>query len=106
MPVESKDGVWWCVCAKCGHRWMSREVEAPRRCAKCKTPGWKSGEDRRKVGRLEAVPPVRRVERRVVADVVARAVSAGRSDHNPHGCRVYRCGLCVAAGYHDPRRGI
>jgi hypothetical protein len=65
-----------------------------------------------------------RVEPRVVRSVALKPRSEGvttlaakkhasetqrlpaRPDHDPTTCRVYRCGACLNAGYHDARRGI
>lgn len=28
------------ACLRCGHTWIPRRVDKPRRCPKCKTPYW------------------------------------------------------------------
>ena len=29
-----------CVCLRCGNQWWPRQLQPPRRCAKCKSPYW------------------------------------------------------------------
>ena len=36
----------------------------------------------------------------------AQANSAARPAHDPKTCRVYRCGACLKAQHHDPKRGL
>lgn len=31
-----------CVCLRCGNQWWPRQLQPPRRCAKCKSPYWSS----------------------------------------------------------------
>ena len=29
-----------CICLRCGNQWWPRQLQPPRRCAKCKSPYW------------------------------------------------------------------
>jgi hypothetical protein len=64
-----------------------------------------------------AQAPARKVEARHVQEVIepqppptlAALVASRlrpRPDHDPHTCRLYRCGACLSAGVKDKARGL
>src|SRR5437667_8606471 len=65
------------------------------------------GVERQPSPRSAAVPAAVSHVSRVVSDVVDRVqVSPKVAAHDPESCRVYRCGLCQAAGVRDSIRSL
>lgn len=59
LPIQGQSREWFCKCAPCGHKWFSRQIDPPRRCARCKHTNWIDGLD----GRRLHVKATRQVQR-------------------------------------------
>lgn len=89
---------WKCDREVCGHIWLSKVK--PKRCAKCKSPGW----DKSTTGLRRRRPRLPQVEARVevvkeepVVEAVPAVARNERPQHDPKTCNLYGCLMCKMA---------
>ena len=86
-----------CCCGECKHSWLA-EGEKPKRCAKCKSSYWDSGEGITEPIKVEVLPPEVKEEtsRAVVKteDEISEVIIQAPVKSGMHDWRFCKCAQC------------